>query len=68
MKIKKNNCKDCANKGFYSQIFGLRLSADFDSDKPYIQSSSIYKIACPTCNFRNKRKLKGVIKSQFNAI
>lgn len=62
----KPDCISCYGKGYYTQIFGIQHMADFSADEAYEEKPAIHKIACPTCNPRNKRRLKGVMKTVFD--
>lgn len=62
-KLDKKLCKSCYGKRYYTQIFSFDGAADFFGDKPFKTEPQIYQIACPTCNFRNKRKIKGVFNN-----
>ncbi len=66
-KKEKKVCEACNGKGYYSQMFGMSGSADFIGDKGFEIPPKIHLIACPKCNFRNKKKLKDVIQSKFYA-
>lgn len=65
-KLDKKLCKSCYGKRYYTQIFGFNGYADFEGDKSFKTSPKIYQIACPTCNFHNKRKIKDVFASWWN--
>lgn len=53
-------CKDCNGKGYYTQMFGKTVAPDFFGDDRYEEKSTVHKIACPKCNWRNKQEIVGV--------
>lgn len=66
MRKANTKCEACNSKGYYTQIFGIDYAADFYGDKAFSINPRIHLIACPRCNFRNKRKLKDVQSNVFN--
>lgn len=67
-KEKQNNCPHCNGKGYYTQFFGKTYFPDFEREIYHDEKPTIHKVACSTCNWRNKQKLKGVLKTVYDTL
>lgn len=66
--MRKKQCLSCNNKEYYTQIFGYSYSDDWCGGERIVVKPTIHRIACPHCNWKNKKKLKGVQKDHYNSL
>lgn len=61
--MKLPDCKHCYDKRYYSVLIGTYGAEDFVDGDGFTNLPSIKNVACPKCNKRNRRRIKGVQKT-----